>query len=187
MRSKKFEKRALLFLAKIAYSNFSKKKPYFDRTNAELHLIGHLQTNKVKQVVGNCSLIQSVDSIRLAKLIADISVEKGICQDILLEVNIGCDPNKYGFSVEQLLDAVYEINSFHGIKIKGLMTIPPIGPLKDTESIFAELRKLFVDIKDKKIDNVFMEILSMGMSSDYQAAIRQGATLIRLGTILFHL
>jgi len=164
---------------------FLLKKEYFDSFGSEVHLIGHLQSNKVNQSVGNFSMIQSVDSVPIAARIGRTAEQKGICQDVLLEVNAGNDPAKYGFLKEQLYDALDEISGIPGIRVKGLMTIPPIGGYSETAAVFKTMRKLFVDIECKKIDNVCMEILSMGMSGDYKSAIREGANLIRLGTILF--
>jgi len=164
---------------------YVQKKPYFDSVNAEVHLIGHLQSNKATQAVGNFSMIQSVDSVRIARLIGLAAVKKERRQDVLIEVNAGRDPGKFGFFCEQIFDAVVEISEMDGIHIRGLMTIPPICSPSETSAIFQTMRKLFVDIKGKKIDNVSMEILSMGMSADYKSAIREGANMIRLGTVLF--
>ncbi|MEE0839205.1 MAG: YggS family pyridoxal phosphate-dependent enzyme [Acutalibacteraceae bacterium] len=152
----------------------------------EKHFIGHLQTNKVKDVVGRVSLIESVDSIRLAKIIADKSQKLGIVTDILLEVNIGGEESKSGFMYEEVLENLTEISKLSGISVKGLMAIPPICEnSEENRKYFTKMSQLFIDIKTKKIDNVCMEILSMGMSDDYETAIECGSTQVRIGTLLF--
>ena len=150
------------------------------------HFIGHLQTNKVKDIIDKVELIHSVDSYRLAEEISKQAVKRGITVDILLEINIGDEQSKSGFSYEEALDAVEKIAVFDGIKIKGLMAIPPIceNP-QQNRPYFAKMKKLFIDIADKKIDNSNMDILSMGMSDDYEVAIEEGANMVRLGTALF--
>lgn len=153
---------------------------------AHRHFIGHLQTNKAKDIVGRVEMIQSVHSLKLAELIGKLSLEKGITTDILLEVNIGREESKSGFLKEELDEIVPQIAVIDGIKLKGLMAIPPICE-KDEENIpyFEEMYKLFIDNSHKKIDNVSMEYLSMGMSSDYAEAIRCGSNIVRIGTSLF--
>ena len=154
--------------------------------NVHKHLIGHLQSNKAKDIVGKVEMIQSVHSVKLASLIGKLSAEKGITTDILLEVNIGREENKSGFLKEELDEAICQIAQIEGIKLKGMMTIPPICE-KNTEIIpfFEEMYKLFIDNGAKKIDNVSMEYLSMGMSSDYAEAIKCGSNMVRVGTSLF--
>ena len=151
-----------------------------------VHFIGHLQTNKVKQVVGKVQLIQSVDSLRLLEAIAREAAKQGICQDILLEVNIGDDENKTGSSREELFRMLEKAGEFGSIRVLGLMTVPPICE-NPTESVkfFQEMCNLSVDIKAKKYDNVRVDILSMGMSADYRQAIACGSTMIRVGTAIF--
>ena len=150
------------------------------------HFIGHLQTNKVKDIIGRVELIHSVDSYRLAKEISKQAVKSGIIADILLEVNIGNEESKSGFSYDEVLEAVEDIALLDGVRIKGLMAIPPIcdNPEGNRE-YFRKMHKLFIDIGAKKIDNSSMEILSMGMSDDYEIAIAEGATMVRIGTALF--
>ena len=150
------------------------------------HFIGHLQTNKVKDIIGRVELIHSVDSYRLAQEISKKAVSRGITADILLEVNIGNELSKSGFSYEETEESVYKIAELDGINIKGLMTIPPVCD-DDTlnRRYFEQMYKLFIDIGAKKIDNSSMEILSMGMSDDFDIAVEEGANLIRLGTALF--
>ena len=162
------------------------KKEFYESIEGEVHFIGHLQSNKVKQAVGAFKLIQSVDSLEIARRISDRALQIGVVQDILIEINAGRDPGKFGFFTEQAEEAIKEIGQMRGVMIKGLMTIPAIGNDYETTSAFSLMRKLFIDIKRKKSDNAHMEILSMGMSADYKIAIREGSNMIRLGTVLFN-
>ncbi len=154
--------------------------------SATRHFIGHLQTNKVRQVVGNVSMIESVDSLRLANEISRRSTELGIVTEILVEVNIGGEDSKSGIKPEDAERFITEISTLSGIKTEGLMTIPPICE-KNEEILryFEQMHNLFVDISGKKIDNVNMNYLSMGMSDDFEAAILCGANIVRVGTRLF--
>ena len=153
---------------------------------AHRHFIGHLQTNKVKDIVGKVEMIESVHSVKLAKVIGDLSVKKGIVTDILLEINIGNEESKSGFTAEELYEKIEEISQISGVKIKGLMAIPPICEKKEEiRQYFKQMNKLFIDIRAKKLDNVIMEYLSMGMSSDFAEAIEEGSNIVRLGTALF--
>ena len=150
------------------------------------HFIGHLQSNKAKDIVGKVSLIHSVHSLKLAKIIGEISVKKGIVSDILLEVNIGNEESKSGFSSDELLLNLEEISKIKGIFVRGLMTIPPIcDNSAKNRAYFKEMYNLFLDIQGKKIDNSSMEFLSMGMSDDFETAIEEGANIVRIGTALF--
>ncbi len=152
----------------------------------EKHFIGHLQTNKVKDIINEVSLIHSVDSIKLAKEISKQAVKNEKTMDILLEVNIGGEESKWGFEPENLEENLEEIASLPNIRIKGLMAIPPVcNEPEENRKYFRKMYKLFIDIGTKKIDNSSMEILSMGMSDDFDVAVSEGATLIRLGTALF--
>ena len=153
---------------------------------APVHFIGHLQTNKVKQVVGKVDLIQSVDSERLLRAIDREAAKQGIVQNVLLEVNIGQESSKSGFSAEDILPLVEKAGEFSNICIKGLMAIPPISHICGENRIF--FQKMFqfsVDIKGKIEDNVMVDCLSMGMSGDFQDAIQCGSTMIRVGTAIF--
>ena len=153
---------------------------------APVHFIGHLQTNKVKQVVGKVDLIQSVDSQRLLQAIDKEAAKQGIIQNILLEVNIGQEENKTGFSEADIPELMAKIAEFPNICIKGLMAIPPISEnTGDNLKYFQKMYQLYVDIKDKKGDNVRVDCLSMGMSGDYLDAIACGSTMIRVGTAIF--
>jgi pyridoxal phosphate enzyme (YggS family) len=153
---------------------------------ADIHFIGHLQTNKVKQVVGKVSLIQSVDSLRLLEAIAKEAAKQGIRQDILLEINIGEEASKSGLNRQEIYEMLEKVSVTPSVRVRGLMAIPPICENPgDNNKFFAEMCNLAVDIKAKKYDNVCMEILSMGMSDDYADAIAHGSTMIRVGTAIF--
>ena len=153
---------------------------------APVHFIGHLQTNKVRHVVGKVDLIQSVDRLKLMDAIDAEAARQGIVQDILLEINIGREENKSGFFTEQLWEILDKIPDFPNLRVKGLMAIPPICQNPgDNDKFFQEMCNLCVDITRKKGDNVCMDILSMGMSDDFEDAIRCGSTMIRVGTAIF--
>ena len=153
---------------------------------APVHFIGHLQTNKVRQVVGKVDLIQSVDSERLLRAIDSEAGKQGIIQDILLEVNVGEEASKSGFGADDILPLLEKIGEFPNICIKGLMAIPPISENPgDNLKFFQKMFQLSVDITAKKYDNVRVDCLSMGMSGDYLDAIRCGSTMIRVGTAIF--
>lgn len=155
-------------------------------TGKPVHFIGHLQTNKVKQVVGKVDLIESVDRMELLECIEKTAAKLGIVQPILLEINIGAEESKSGFSQEEIWQTVEKMADFPHCRLRGLMAIPPISLHPgDNRRYFAEMRNLFVDISEKKYDNVDMECLSMGMSGDYADAIAEGATMIRVGTAIF--
>lgn len=150
------------------------------------HFIGHLQTNKVKDIVDRVEMIESVDSLKLAKEISKQAAKINKTMDILLEVNIGGEESKWGFTPDETENALREIAKMESVHIKGLMCIPPICETKEAAGkYFQKMHQLFVDIKAKSIDNVSMEILSMGMSDDFDIAVLKGANLIRLGTALF--
>ena len=153
---------------------------------APVHFIGHLQTNKVKQVVGKVDMIQSVDSLRLLQAIDKEAARQGIRQDILLEVNIGGEESKSGFAPEEIPALVDRIPEFPNIRLRGLMAIPPICQENGgNDKFFQEMCNLSVDITAKKYDNVLVDTLSMGMSDDFADAIRCGSTMIRVGTAIF--
>ena len=153
---------------------------------APVHFIGHLQTNKVRQVVGKVDLIQSVDSLRLLQVIDREAAKLGIRQDVLLEVNIGAEESKSGFSPTGLMAQLEEISLFSNIRVQGLMAIPPVCENSaENRKFFQEMYNLSVDITAKKYDNISVRILSMGMSGDYREAISCGSTMIRVGTAIF--
>ena len=158
----------------------------YDLDHASLQFIGHLQTNKVRQIVGKVDLIQSVDSVKLAKEISRCSEKLGITTDILLEVNIGREENKSGVMPEKLPDLLDQVKDIPAVKVRGLMAIPPICEnAQENCKFFDNMRNIFLDIGSKNIDNISMEVLSMGMSDDYAEAIRCGANMIRVGSALF--
>ena len=155
-------------------------------TGAPVHFIGHLQTNKVKQVVGKVDLIQSVDSFRLLEAIQKEAARQQLCQNILLEINIGSEASKSGFLKDEILPVLEKASAFSNIRICGLMAIPPICQNStDNHKFFQEMYNLSVDIRAKKYDNICVDILSMGMSDDYADAIACGSTMIRVGTAIF--
>ena len=174
------------YLGENKVQEFLSKYDSYDRSRCHLQFIGHLQTNKVKQIVGKVELIQSVDSVKLAREIAKYSCALNITTPVLVEVNIGGEENKSGVAPEKTKDLLAEISQIQGILVKGLMAIPPICE-KNSEirRFFASMRKLFIDIRGENIDNVTMDILSMGMSSDYIEAIEEGANMVRIGSSLF--
>lgn len=164
---------------------FLSKEPHLTN-GAVRHFIGHLQTNKAKDIVGRVKLIHSVHSLKLAKVISDLSIKKGIVTDILLEVNIGGEDSKSGFAPTEVIDNLVEISKLQGVFVRGLMTIPPICDNSEkNREYFKEMYNLFLDIQGKKIDNSSMELLSMGMSDDFEVAIEEGANIVRVGTALF--
>lgn len=158
----------------------------YDLENAELHFIGNLQSNKVRQIVGKVSTIQSVDSLKLAYEISRQSIKNDICTKILVEVNVGREENKSGVMPEMLMDLMYQIAELPNISVDGLMAIPPIcDNSQKIRGYFENMRNMFIDISHKNIDNISMNTLSMGMSGDYKEAILEGATLVRIGSSLF--
>jgi len=153
---------------------------------APVHFIGHLQTNKVRQVVGKADLIQSVDSLRLLDAIDREAKRLSIVQDILLEVNVGMEESKSGFSAEEILPLVENCAQYSNICIRGLMAIPPISHNSgENRKFFQKMFQLSVDIQNKIEDNVKVDCLSMGMSGDYLDAIACGSTMVRIGTAIF--
>lgn len=164
---------------------FLGKKDSLHLDGVEKHLIGHLQTNKVKQIVGEVDMIQSVDSIKLAKEISRVSKNKGITSDVLVEVNIGLEESKSGTTLDELNELISEISELECIRVKGLMTIPPICDENEVKKYFSLMYKTFIDLKAKNSDNISMEILSMGMSGDYEAAVAEGSNIVRVGSAIF--
>lgn len=153
---------------------------------APVHFIGHLQTNKVRQVVGKVDLIQSVGSLHLLEAVNKEAARQNLRQDILLEVNIGEEAAKTGFAASEILPLIDKIDSFSNICVRGLMAIPPISENPgDNSKFFLKMREIYVDIRAKKKDNVQVDCLSMGMSGDYLDAIRCGSTMVRVGTAIF--
>lgn len=150
------------------------------------HMIGHLQRNKVKYIIDKVSMIHSVDSLRLAETIEKEAAKKNCDIDILLEVNMAREESKYGVFPEDIYDLLEKISKFPHIHVKGLMTVAPyVDDPEDNRVVFEKMRKLSVDIESKKIDNIIMSVLSMGMTNDYEIALEEGADMVRVGTAIF--
>ena len=153
---------------------------------APVHFIGHLQTNKVRQVVGKVDLIQSVDRMKLLEALEQEAARQELVQNILLEINVGREPSKSGFLPEELPAVLENMYKFSHLSVKGLMAIPPVSHFEgENRRYFKEIYQFSVDIREKKYDNVAMDCLSMGMSGDYADAIACGSTMIRVGTAIF--
>lgn len=151
-----------------------------------VHLIGHLQTNKVNQIVGKVDCIESIDSERVARAVSEASRRLARVTDVLVEVNIGGEKAKSGVRPDECAAFLEQISSLEGIRVRGLMTVPPILETeREKRQVFSQMRELFIDIQGENIDNVSMDVLSMGMSSDYREAILEGATIVRVGSALF--
>ena len=162
------------------------KQPLGAYEGRPVHFIGHLQTNKVNKVVGKVDLIQSVDRLELLEAVDRTARRLGVRQQILFEVNIAAEPQKGGFTPEQTLELAGEMERWPGVWLRGLMAIPPVPEKKgDNCKYFAKMRNLYIDIAGKKYDNVSMVCLSMGMSDDFEDAIAEGSTMIRVGTAIF--
>ena len=150
------------------------------------HMIGHLQTNKVKYIIDKAELIHSVDSLKLAETIEKEAAKHDLIADILVEVNVAEEESKFGMKMEEVIPFVEKVSAFPHVRVRGLMTIAPfVEDPEENRSIFADLHKLYVDIKQKNIDNGTVSILSMGMTNDYEVAIEEGATMVRIGTGIF--
>lgn len=150
------------------------------------HLIGHLQTNKVKYIIDKAALIHSVDSFKLAEQINKEAAKKSLIASVLIEVNIANEDTKFGVEQQDVLPLVMEISKLKNVQVKGLMTVAPYTSDPEKNRIhFRNLRQLYIDIKSKNIDNVHMDVLSMGMTGDYEVAIEEGATMVRVGTGIF--
>jgi len=150
------------------------------------HLIGHLQTNKVKYIIDKVKLIHSVDSVQLAREIQNRAQKAGRIVDILIQLNVSGEDTKFGANPEIVMQLLKSINTYPNIKVKGLMTIGPFT--EDSEAVrlvFRELKKIFIDIKKENIDNIDMTYLSMGMSNDFEVAIEEGSNIVRIGTAIF--
>ena len=165
---------------------FLGKQDYLNLSGVEAHLIGHLQTNKVRQIVPHVSMIQSVDSLKLAKEIEKQCEKIQKVMDCLIEINIAGEENKTGLPPQELPKLLEEMAKMPHVHVRGLMTVPPICEEKEKLcAYFKKMHAMFVDIGHKNIDNIDMQILSMGMSSDYVEAIECGATLVRVGSSIF--
>ena len=156
------------------------------REDIQWHMIGHLQRNKVKYIVDKVSMIHSVDSLRLAQTIEQEAAKHNVCVPVLLEVNVAQEESKFGLKMDEVLPLIETIADFPHIKVQGLMTIAPyVENAEDNRDFFRQLKKLSVDIEAKNINNVSMSVLSMGMTGDYQVAVQEGATMVRVGTGIF--
>lgn len=156
------------------------------KEDLDWHLIGHLQTNKVKYVAGRVSLIHSLESIRLAEALNKEAGKLGVITDVLVEVNMGAEESKFGIKPEDACDFISRVSKFENIKIRGLMTVAPFTEeAEENRQYFRQLKKIMVDLNSKNIHNVCMNVLSMGMTGDYEVAIEEGATLVRVGTGIF--
>ncbi|MDO4679270.1 MAG: YggS family pyridoxal phosphate-dependent enzyme [Blautia sp.] len=160
----------------------------YDRMPSDVkwHMIGHLQRNKVKYIIDKVAMIHSVDSLRLAQTIEQEAAKKDICIPILVEVNVAEEESKFGFRMNEVIPFLKEAAGFTHLKVMGLMTIAPfVDNPEENRDIFRKLKKLSVDIEAKNINNITMSVLSMGMTGDYQVAIEEGATMVRVGTGIF--
>ena len=165
---------------------FLSKKDELNLVNVEKHLIGHLQSNKVRKIITEVDMIQSVDSVSLAEEIERQAEKNNMNANVLVELNVGGEESKTGMDMSAFKDSFAKIAEMPHIRIKGLMTIPPICENKaELQKFFNEMYELFIDIRGKNIDNVSMEILSMGMSHDFEDAILCGANLVRVGSAIF--
>ena len=150
------------------------------------HMIGHLQTNKVKYIIDKAELIHSVDSLKLAETIEKEAAKHDLIADILVEVNVAEEESKFGMNMEEVIPFVEKVSAFPHVRVRGLMTIAPfVEDPEENRSIFADLHKLYIDIKKKNHDNDTVSVLSMGMTNDYEVAIEEGATMVRVGTGIF--
>ncbi len=173
--------KGLTLLGENRVQEFLSKKDSYDKS-AQVHMIGHLQTNKVKYIINDVAMIQSVDSLKLAGEINKHAAKNNKVMDILLEVNIGDEASKSGVDKNSLFQLAEQIQPLENIRLRGLMAIPPIGA---DEKIFEQMNILYNELKDKKLGNSLIDTLSMGMSGDYELAIKHGSTLVRIGTKLF--
>ena len=171
----------ITLLGENRVQEYLEKKDFY-KQDAEVHFIGRLQSNKVKYIINSVSLIHSVDSLKLASEIDRLAKKNGLCRDVLIEVNIGDEESKSGVSEKEVRELISEAAQLEHIKIKGLMTIPPVG---ESEKSFERMQRLFYDLKTEKPDNADMDILSMGMSSDYASAVRYGSNIVRIGSGIF--
>ncbi len=171
----------ITLLGENRVQEFLSKKDSYNKS-AQVHMIGRLQTNKVKYIINEVSMIQSVDSLKLAKEINRLAVKNDRIMDVLLEINIGDEVSKSGVAADGLDELIYETAQLSNVRIKGLMAIPPVGCGED---MFERMHSIFLRVKENAVPNVSMEILSMGMSGDYELAIKHGSNLVRIGTALF--
>lgn len=163
----------------------TKKLEFIKKTGCDIHFIGQIQTNKIKYLVGNVHCIQSVDRIGVAEEIQRLAKQRNVVQDILIQVNIGDESQKGGTSLTELRTLAGDIGKLDNIRVKGLMCVPPICAAEEARRYFIAMRGLYEELKAERIPNVTMEHLSMGMTGDYETAIEEGSTIVRIGTGLF--
>ena len=175
-------KEGIFLLGENKAQEFLEKYDSYLKENVEFHFIGHLQSKKVKQIINIVDTIESVDSFNLAQIISKEAKKINKTIPILLEINIGDEESKFGFKKNELLKNIILISKLENLKIKGLMSIPPI---KNVEQYFKQMQTIYIDISNKKIDNVDINFLSMGMSNDFEKAIFYGANIVRIGSFLF--
>ena len=165
---------------------FLAKEPELHLEGVEKHLIGHLQKNKVRQIVGKVDMIESVDSVELAAEISKRSQAAGIITPVLIEVNIAQEESKFGFGTEELEEKIHQISEMPALKVRGMMTIPPIcEKSEELRQYFSKMSQIYIDINSKIFNNINMDVLSMGMSADFAEAILEGSTLVRVGSAIF--
>ena len=158
----------------------------FAQDDYEWHMIGHLQTNKIKYIIERAALIHSVDSYKLAEAVNKEAEKRNMTANILVQVNIADEASKFGLDKDEVEAMIRQISLLPNVKIKGLMTVPPfVENPEENRAHFRNMRQLFIDIKEKNIDNVDMNELSMGMTGDFEVAIEEGATMVRVGTGIF--
>ena len=174
-------------IAENRAQELAEKYPLLDRPEGlQIHFIGHLQKNKIKYIIDKVDMVQSVDTVALAQALSDACEKQGRELDVLVQVNIGDEPQKSGFAVAETVSAAVEIASIPRLRLRGLMAILPLGVEKaEAMKLFSEICKLFLDIRGKIRDNKYISILSMGMTDDYEWAVEGGSTLVRVGRAIF--
>lgn len=179
-------KNGIRFIGENKVQEFLSKESELILDECKPHLIGHLQSNKVKKIIGKVETIQSVDSVSIAKEIGKRSADIGLNTKILLEVNAGNEDSKFGFGYDEVYERACEISENDGVLIDGLMCVAPVYEKEaEIRTVFSNMHRLFIDIRDKKRDNINMNVLSMGMSGDFKEAILEGANLVRIGSSIF--
>ena len=171
----------ITLLGENRVQEYLEKKDFYDK-KAEINFIGHLQSNKIKYIIDSVTMIHSVDSVRLASEIDRYAAKSGRCMDVLIEVNIGEEESKSGVLPDRLDELLGGVSELKNIRVKGLMSIPPIGK---SEESFERLRRVFDDLKSARYENTEMDILSAGMSADYVSAVKYGSNIVRIGSGIF--
>lgn len=171
----------ITLLGENRVQEYLEKKDFYNK-KAEINFIGHLQSNKIKYIIDSVTMIHSVDSVRLASEIDRYAEKSGRCMDVLIEVNIGGEESKSGVLPDRLDELLGGVSELKNIRVKGLMSIPPIGK---SEESFERLRRIFDDLKSARYENIEMDILSAGMSADYVSAVKYGSNIVRIGSGIF--